>query len=166
MDNVPGRETWVQAIHPTTGETLSDYEVSSAGKVRSWKSGPPRELSSCDVTDRHGAVYRRYALRWPDDLPRGRSTRFLAARLVLAAFFRPALPGEVTLHLNGDTRDDREENLTYQTTAEQALRRHRGDGGSWGANSPDAVPHRKKGLPFSPGVADKNRSASATITNE
>lgn len=102
-------------MHTETWRTITqhpDYDVSSHGRVRSRRRpGPPRILRPGD----NGKGYLLVALQGPT----GQRTQ-MVHRLVGEAFLGPRPPGMVTRHLNGDSHDNRIENLTYGTQSQNA----------------------------------------------
>lgn len=88
------------------------YEVSDAGGVR--RGG--RSLTP-DTDDRGR---RRFTLRRDS-----RSHKFMASRLVLAAFVGPCPDGMEACHDNGDCADDRLVNLRWDTHSANLLDRRR-----------------------------------------
>lgn len=109
------REEW-RPLPADEGRGL--YEVSSLGRVRSWcQGGPggyraavPRVLSL--VANHHG--YEVFTFRKD-----GRQSAVNAHREVCRAFHgEPPFEGAVTRHLNGDSLDNRIENLRWGTQAE------------------------------------------------
>src|SRR5574337_576144 len=105
-------------------EGYDGYEVSSHGRVRSFKCGAPQILKPGKLPSGHLQVllYREGAL------PRS----FKVHRLVLLNFVGPPAPGQICRHLDGDPTNNHEDNLCWGTYAE---------------NEADAVRHgTKKGL--------------------
>lgn len=98
------------------------YEVSAAGELRSWTARggaahggnrwarAPRTVRG--GIGNHG--YRQFGILTDE----GRFISIYVHQLVLAAFVGPPQDGQVTRHLNGDSSDNRLENLTYGTPAE------------------------------------------------
>jgi len=97
-------ETWL----PVVGrEGL--YEVSNHGRVRSLVRSVPLILSPSQTRDGHLRV----------QVGHGRS-RYVH-HLVLEAFVGPRPPELMCRHLNGDPADNRVENLSWGTSAENQL---------------------------------------------
>lgn len=94
------------------------YEVSAVGALRSWAArgrgggwaGTPRIVKG--TVGNHG--YRQFGLITDE----GRFISVYLHQLVLAAFVGPLPEGLVSRHLNGDSSDNRLENLTYGTHLE------------------------------------------------
>lgn len=103
----------------------SRYEVTAAGRVRSWMTkgkGDHRAASPHPLKgSRHHTGYPIYGLRTAD----GRWTSVFAQNLVAAAFLGPCPPGLVIRHVNGDPWDCRVENLVYGTMTENHADRER-----------------------------------------
>lgn len=105
-------------------EFLGQYEASCIGRIRSidrvvrrpsgftqkWRG----QLISTRQSNRDG--YRITYLRTADGVERRRTVHTLVA----AAFYGPRPEGMVTRHLNGDSLDNRVENLRHGTAAENA----------------------------------------------
>lgn len=87
------------------------YEVSSRGRVRSWAKNQKGRVLKPQTT-RKG--YQRVNLYGPG----GDSEYRVVHRLVLFAFVGPPPPGHETSHLNGNPADNRVENLSWATPAE------------------------------------------------
>lgn len=92
------------------------YEVSSVGRVRS--------LARLDGQNRRVPAAIKKSRLNHDGYPvvtlskDSRSQKCFVHMLVLAAFVGPRPDGLVTRHLNGDSEDNRIENLTYGTQAD------------------------------------------------
>lgn len=98
------------------------YEVSADGELRSWtaRGGAAHGGNKWAKAPRvvkggignHG--YRQFGILTDE----GRFISIYMHQLVLAAFVGPAPEGQVTRHLNGDSSDNRLDNLAYGTQAE------------------------------------------------
>jgi hypothetical protein len=129
------------------------YEVSSMGRVRSL----PREVKS----KRTGTVHINGRMLKPATKPTGHKHVGLSMggsmavlqvhALVLLAFFRPKNPGEVCRHVNGNPGDNRLQNLTWGTSAE---------------NAADMVRHGRSAAKLSPEQVHKIRKSTDTDTDE
>jgi hypothetical protein len=101
---IPGWEEW--------------YEVSNAGRVRSWRhqNGRDRRLTPRLLAgQRQPQGYIQIQLGG-----RRQRTHILLHRLVLLAFVGPCPPGLQARHLDGDPTNNRLENLRYGTPAENS----------------------------------------------
>lgn len=103
-----------------------DYEASSEGRIRNRVTGrilkPHKNIKTGGrVTKKPGAPYWRLEL-WKD----GTFKKFHVHRLVLEAFVGPRPPGKQCRHLNGDSLDNRLENLAWGTNQEDCEDRRRG----------------------------------------
>lgn len=86
-----------------------DYDVSTAGVVRSWKNGKPVVLTQ--RTNRNGYLCVNFRID-------GKTKIFKVHRLVAQAFIsNPENKPEVN-HINGDKTDNRVENLEWCTRSE------------------------------------------------
>lgn len=123
-------ETWL----PIPGYA-GTYEVSSLGRVRSFRRRNPRVLSQW-VT-RTGHLKVRIG---------GRSeTGRYVHQLVLSAFVGPRPEGMIARHLNGDPTDNRPENLAWGTHSENNY-----DAVRHGTHAESSRTHCKRGHEFSP----------------
>lgn len=104
-------ETW------KTIPNYPDYEVSDLGRVRSWKTGAPKELSP----GRSGPKRNQYLMvnLWSN----GRGQPFKIHALVLDAFVGPRPEGLVACHNNGDNFDNRLSNLRWGTPSSNQMDR-------------------------------------------
>lgn len=107
---VPGFEEW--------------YEVSSLGHVRAvartykgQKTERPARLMSQEIANRHKRECEPYAYVHLSEAS-GRRRPHSVHSLVLIAFSGPRPDGNVGRHLNGDSLDNRVENLAWGTVAE------------------------------------------------
>ena len=105
--------TWL----PIPGFT--GYEVSDEGQVRSYRKNPAGRLMRPAKNIRN---HYRYAMLQSDS---GKPTAVHVHRLVLLAFVGPKPDGLQTRHLDGDTENNRLDNLVYGTVAENAADRVR-----------------------------------------
>lgn len=98
------------------------YEVSNLGRVRSL----PRKVQhgrGGGLRTLQGRILKRYAVKkghgyiaWHVSLSNeGRVKKHRVAHLVLAAFDRPRLAGEIARHIDGNPDNDRSENLKWGT---------------------------------------------------
>jgi hypothetical protein len=95
-----------------------DYQASSLGRIRSHRRKKTRLMSASPT----GSYYLAVCLR--TDNSRGKHTMNVHA-LVAEAFFGPRPEGLEVRHLNGDSRDNRAENLEYATHSENLRDRAR-----------------------------------------
>ena len=97
------------------------YDVSSQGRVRSWINGDRYAKSWVRATEpRVLKPYLDKTGRWSISLmrPDGSKLRRQVSCLMALAFFGPRPPGDIHVaHNNGDHRDNRIENLRYDTRA-------------------------------------------------
>jgi hypothetical protein len=113
------------------------YEVSDQGRVRSWQPRW-RDLPRLLDPSPNGSGYAFVHL-----CRDGRTRAVKVARLVLEAFVGPMPEGMETLHINGDSADDRLANLRYGTHAENNRDRVR-----HGTHHNTAKTHCKRGHLF------------------
>jgi hypothetical protein len=96
-----------------------DYEVSDFGRVRSWKPyhgiPAPRLLTPNTTTSSRRVPYAKVDLRIDG---RPKTTRIHS--LVAQVFIGPRPTGMEVRHLDGDSLNNRVENLTYGTSAENS----------------------------------------------
>ena len=95
------------------------YAVSDIGRVRIVRTSPshrPGMASTYLNRRRPGSPYRRVQLRVD-----GRNKVFSVHQLVALAFIGPRPNGLEVRHLNGDSLDNRVENLAYGTTSRNQL---------------------------------------------
>jgi hypothetical protein len=107
MDDIPG-ERWL----PIPGYD-SAYDVSDAGRVRSWKPWRNRPLPSVLGAWPNGKGYPSLIL-----MRDGRRVHEMVPHLVLRAFVGPRPDGLVTRHLDGDKLNNALANLAYGTYSE------------------------------------------------
>lgn len=122
------------------------YEVSNRGQVRSVERVVPRRsgrdmtVPAKVLTLRMWGPYLRVSL-WAD----GRETTFAIHRLVAYTFIGKPDPRQVVRHLNGDSTDNRVENLAYGTQRDNNL-----DAVGHGRNRNANKTHCKHGHEFTP----------------
>jgi len=93
------------------------YEVSDQGDVRSLLKGRVLVLKPTWVERREGnGVYYQKVGLYPGD--GGKRMRLYVHRLVLTAFIREPGDGDEACHVNGDTQDNRLENLCWGSHSE------------------------------------------------
>jgi len=97
------------------------YEVSSLGRVRSWKRGPKPILLAQSVSCKSGHL--KVFLFTPERDSTSRPTRRIRRvhRLVTEAFIGPLPTGMETRHLDGDPTNNALTNLRYGTHSENQL---------------------------------------------
>lgn len=88
---------------------FEQYEVSNLGRVRSWTSWKRGRLMAL-TPDPKGYI--------GVNLGAGNDRYRRVNRLVLEAFVRPAMPGQVCRHLDGDKTNNRVENLCWGSISE------------------------------------------------
>ena len=97
-----------------------DYEASSEGHIRSWKSSGKAGIRRNTPRILKGSVnnggYIMYALLHED----GSRAPIGGHRLVALAFHGPCPEGMWTLHVNGDASDNRPLNVRYGTAADNS----------------------------------------------
>ena len=122
------------------------YEVSDRGRVRSIERTVPRRsgrimtVPARVLTLRMWGPYLRVSL-WSD----GRETALTVHRLVAETFIGAAEAGQVVRHLNGDSTDNRAENLAYGTQRDNNL-----DTVTHGRHRNASKTHCKHGHEFTP----------------
>lgn len=128
-------ERWVPVIG-----FEADYEVSDRGRVR--RATPGRGARAGHVLSPHITRngYQQVALRRD-----GKTFSRLVCQLVCESFHGPRPTGMEVRHLNGQSADDRPENLAWGTHFEnmQDVRRH-------GTHHNSAKTHCKNGHEFTP----------------
>lgn len=98
----------------------ADYEISNLGRVRSWKRrstdrGRPTEprIITPKQLNSHG---HKFFEAWDHS----KRVKHSIHRTVLRVFTGEPLEGQIARHLNGDPADNRAENLTWGTRAENS----------------------------------------------
>lgn len=117
------------------------YEASSLGRIRSW-----RKLGRYGGTATQPRILTQHSNRYDkylavDMTEAGKTTRVRVHRLVGEAFYGPLPAGLETRHLDGDSRNNRADNLRYGTKAENVedIRNH---GNYWSKRTHCGQGHR------------------------
>lgn len=116
MEDATAGEVW--KIVPGTQER---YEVSSLGRLRSWVTNGGRRRSEPKLIAPAGDRYLRAGLA----IRAGWRPIFTVHSLVALAFIGPCPPGLQVCHNNGQSHDNRAENLRYGTPAENQADRQK-----------------------------------------
>lgn len=113
--NDTGSEEW-RAIPGTDGF----YEVSDAGRVRSWHKRGTRGNARAEIPQAlRPALWRGYPRVCIVETEHGKRTR-LVHRLVAVAFLGPCPEGQEVRHLDGNPANTALTNLAYGTSSENA----------------------------------------------
>lgn len=122
---------------------FNGYEVSSLGRVRSWRPvrncAPRPDNPRIVVQCRNGKGYLHFSA-----MSSCSKTTLATHRVVLEAFHGPAREGEECRHLDGDPSNNRAANLVWGTRTENAADRvrHGTDGSGdrhWSRRHPERV---------------------------